>query len=167
MTVGSVPEHPGHGPGGGRGRADRAGASSRSTASPAPPCPGVYAAGDCTGVLMLASVAAMQGPHRDVARAGGGGGPAAPEDRVGQRLHRPAGRLRRRDADPGRVRRVAAQTVTLPLATNARAEDAGRHRRLREVLLPARLRHGAGRRGGRPRTPASWSCRSRSRCRTA
>ncbi|MEJ7690041.1 MAG: FAD-dependent oxidoreductase [Nocardioidaceae bacterium] len=30
---------------------------------------GVYAAGDCTGVLMLASVAAMQGSDRHVARA--------------------------------------------------------------------------------------------------
>ena len=54
-------EHRRHGPGGGRGRrsttagfvdVDRV---SRTSAR------GVYAAGDCTGVLMLASVAAMQG----------------------------------------------------------------------------------------------------------
>ena len=35
--------------------------SSRWTGCPGPSAPGVYAAGDCTGVLMLASVAAMQG----------------------------------------------------------------------------------------------------------
>ena len=46
--------------GGRRGRSTTA-ASSTSTGSRAPRPAGVYAAGDCTGVLMLASVAAMQG----------------------------------------------------------------------------------------------------------
>ena len=48
-------------PGGGRRRARRRAATSRSTGSRAPRCRGIYAAGDCTGVLPLASVAAMQG----------------------------------------------------------------------------------------------------------
>ena len=60
LAVGSVPNTSGHGAGGGRGHLDRGGfiavdRVSRTSAR------GVYAAGDCTGVLMLASVAAMQG----------------------------------------------------------------------------------------------------------
>ena len=39
----------------------RRAATSPSTGCRAPTCPGIYAAGDCTGVLALASVAAMQG----------------------------------------------------------------------------------------------------------
>ena len=53
------PEHRGHRAGGGRRRAQRPGTSDRQGL--AHPAPGVYAAGDCTGVLTLASVAAMQG----------------------------------------------------------------------------------------------------------
>ena len=50
------------------GRAD----SSRSTGCRAPPVPGIYAAGDCTGLLHARLGGRHAGPHRDVARAGRG-----------------------------------------------------------------------------------------------
>ncbi len=83
---------------------------------------GVYAAGDCTGVLALASVAAMQGR---IAMAHALGDAVAP-------LHRRAISANiftdpeiatvgfsQRDIDEGRVE---AQAVMLPLATNPRAK---------------------------------------------
>ena len=70
--------------------------TSRSTRSPAPTLPGVYAAGDCTGVLPLASVAAMQGRIAMWHALGEAVLAAAADDRLGERLHRPRDRDRRR-----------------------------------------------------------------------
>jgi dihydrolipoamide dehydrogenase len=87
--------------------------------------PGVYAAGDCTGVLMLASVAAMQGR---IAMWHALGEAVAP-----LRLGTVAANVftdpqvasvgvTQQQVESGAV---AVQTVTLPLATNARAKMQG------------------------------------------
>ena len=58
--------------------------------------PGIYAAGDCTGLLALASVAAMQGRIAMWHALGEAVAPLRLQDRLGQRLHRPgAGHGRR------------------------------------------------------------------------
>ena len=59
---------------------------------------GVYAAGDCTGVLMLASVAAMQGRIAMWHFLGDAVAPLDLQDGVLQRVHRPGDRHRRLDA---------------------------------------------------------------------
>jgi NAD(P)H dehydrogenase (quinone) len=88
---------------------------------------GVYAAGDCTGVLMLASVAAMQGRIAMWHALGDAVSPldlrivasnvfTAPEiATVG---------CSQKDVDEGEIE---AEQVTLPLATNARAKMQGVH----------------------------------------
>ena len=81
--------------------------------------PGVYAAGDCTGVLPLASVAAMQGR---IAMWHGLGDAVAPLD-----LHQVCATV---FTDPeiatvGPVPDATVRTVTLPLAGNARAKMQG------------------------------------------
>jgi pyruvate/2-oxoglutarate dehydrogenase complex dihydrolipoamide dehydrogenase (E3) component len=124
MTVGSVPNTGGMGleqagvalTDGGFVQVDRV---SRTTV------PGVYAAGDCTGVLMLASVAAMQGR---IAMWHALGEAVAP-----LRLGTVAANVftdpqvasvgvTQTQVESGAV---SAQAVTLPLATNARAKMLG------------------------------------------
>jgi dihydrolipoamide dehydrogenase len=124
MTVGSVPNTGGMGlqetgiavTKGGFVQVDRVSRTS---------LPGVYAAGDCTGVLMLASVAAMQGR---IAMWHALGEAVAP-----LRLGTVAANVftdpqvasvgvTQAQVESGAV---AAQTVTLPLATNARAKMQG------------------------------------------
>ncbi len=152
MTVGSVPNTEGLaldavGVALGRARVRRVDRVSRTTAA------GVYAAGDCTGVLMLASVAAMQGriamwhalgeavlplrlktvsatvfTHPEIATVG----------------------IQEKAITAGEV---PARTVTMPLATQRAGEDAGPVRRVRQAVLPA------GDRGGDRR--AWWSRRRR------
>jgi len=86
---------------------------------------GVYAAGDCTGVLMLASVAAMQGR---IAMWHALGGAVAPLDlrtvssNVFTDPEIATVGYTQADVDADRVR---AEVVTLPLATNARAKMQG------------------------------------------
>ena len=145
MTVGSVPNTSGLGledigvalNDGGFVQVDRV---SRTTA------PGVYAAGDCTGVLMLASVAAMQGR---IAMWHALGEAVAP-----LRLGTVAANV---FTDPevasvGVTQKavesgaVAAHAVTLPLATNARAKMQG-------------LTDGFVKFFSRPGLPASWPAR--------
>jgi len=84
--------------------------------------PGIYAAGDCTGVLPLASVAAMQGR---IAMAHALGDAVAPLNLRGVCANiftdpeiATVG-YSQADADEGRV---DARLVTLPLSTNARAK---------------------------------------------
>ncbi len=98
--------------------------------------PGVYAAGDVTGVFALASVAAMQGRIAMYHFLGDAVAPAEPEDRLVQRLHRPRDRHRRllagrrgrgQDRRPGRQAAPAAQPPR---------QDAGHPGRLRQDLLP-------------------------------
>jgi dihydrolipoamide dehydrogenase len=124
MTVGSVPNTGGMGlqeagialTEGGFVQVDRVSRTS---------LPGVYAAGDCTGVLMLASVAAMQGR---IAMWHALGEAVAP-----LRLGTVAANVftdpqvasvgvTQAQVESGAV---PAQTVTLPLATNARAKMQG------------------------------------------
>lgn len=86
---------------------------------------GVYAAGDCTGVLLLASVAAMQGR---IAMWHALGGAVAPLDlrtvssTVFTDPEIATVGYTQADVDSGRVN---AEVVTLPLATNARAKMQG------------------------------------------
>ena len=86
---------------------------------------GVYAAGDCTGVMLLASVAAMQGR---IAMWHALGGAVAPLDlrtvssNVFTDPEIATVGYTQADVDAGRVN---AEVVTLPLATNARAKIQG------------------------------------------
>jgi dihydrolipoamide dehydrogenase len=86
---------------------------------------GVYAAGDCTGVFLLASVAAMQGR---IAMWHALGGAVAPLDlrtvssNVFTDPEIATVGYTQADVDLGRVN---AEVVTLPLATNARAKMQG------------------------------------------
>jgi dihydrolipoamide dehydrogenase len=86
---------------------------------------GVYAAGDCTGVLLLASVAAMQGR---IAMWHALGGAVSPLDlrtvssNVFTDPEIATVGYTQADVDAGRV---TADVVTLPLATNARAKMQG------------------------------------------
>ena len=86
---------------------------------------GVYAAGDCTGVLLLASVAAMQGR---IAMWHALGAAVAPMDlrtvssNVFTDPEIATVGYTQADVDAGRV---GAEVVTLPLATNARAKMQG------------------------------------------
>ena len=110
--------------------------------------PGIYAAGDCTGVLPLASVAAMQGR---IAMWHALGEAVAP-----LRLRTVSANVftdpelatvgvTQNDVDAGKV---PARQVMLPLAGNARAKMAGLRRRLRQALLPPGQRSDRRRRGG-------------------
>jgi len=89
--------------------------------------PGIYAAGDCTGVLMLASVAAMQGR---IAMWHALGDAVQPLDRaqvcstVFTHPEIATVGLTQRDLDEGRFR---GDAILLPLATNARAKMQGQH----------------------------------------
>ena len=98
--------------------------------------PGIYAAGDCTGVLPLASVAAMQGRIAMWHALGEAVAPLRLRTVVGQRLHRPGAGHRRRLAGRCGQRQGAGPAVMLPLAGNARAKMAGLARRLRQAVLP-------------------------------
>lgn len=86
---------------------------------------GIYAAGDCTGVLMLASVAAMQGR---IAMWHALGDAVAPLDRgmvsssIFTNPEIATVGLTQKDLDEGRFR---GDVVMLPLATNARAKMEG------------------------------------------
>lgn len=88
---------------------------------------GIYAAGDCTGVLMLASVAAMQGR---IAMWHALGDAVTPLDRtmVSSNIFTnpeiATVGLNQRDFDEGRFR---GDVIMLPLATNARAKMEGIH----------------------------------------
>ena len=129
----------GIGPGGGRASTWTRAASSRSTGSRGPSARGVYAAGDCTGVLMLASVAAMQGRIAMWHALGDAVSPLDLNDGVVERLHRTGDRHRRRDPDarstPARSRRAPSRCRC---AGNARAKMQGITRRLRQAVLPPR-----------------------------
>jgi len=127
MTVGSVPntsdiglDRVGIEPGpGGFISVDRV---SRTSVS------GIYAAGDCTGVLMLASVAQMQGRIAMWHALGEGVAPIKLKTVAANVFTHPeianVG-ISQQAIDSGAV---PARTVMLPLATNARAKMEGLHR---------------------------------------
>jgi NAD(P)H dehydrogenase (quinone) len=87
--------------------------------------PGVYAAGDCTGVLMLASVAAMQGRIAMWHALGEAVQPLRLSHVAATIFTEPeiaTVGASQQDVDSGKV---LARTVKLPLATNARAKMDG------------------------------------------
>ena len=143
MTVGSVPNTQGMDL---TRRASGSTARLRPGRPGVPHPPGVYAAGDCTGVLMLASVAAMQGRIAMWHALGEAVPPlkllpspptSSPTPRSPPSARRPT------PARPVDGRGDGAAGQQRP------GQDAGRPRRFREaVRLPDR--HGGGRRGGRP-----------------
>jgi pyruvate/2-oxoglutarate dehydrogenase complex dihydrolipoamide dehydrogenase (E3) component len=84
--------------------------------------PGIYAAGDCTGLMLLASVAAMQGRIAIYHALGEGLSPIRLRTVAAAVFTRPeiaAVGVPQAKIDDGSV---PARTVTLPLATNARAK---------------------------------------------
>jgi NAD(P)H dehydrogenase (quinone) len=90
--------------------------------------PGVYAAGDCTGVLMLASVAAMQGRIAMWHALGEGVSPIKLKTVAAAVFTRPeiaTVGISQRAIDAGEV---PARTIMLPLATNPRAKMQGLRR---------------------------------------
>jgi pyruvate/2-oxoglutarate dehydrogenase complex dihydrolipoamide dehydrogenase (E3) component len=87
--------------------------------------PGIYAAGDCTGLMLLASVAAMQGRIAIYHALGEGLSPIRLRTVAAAVFTRPeiaAVGVPQATIDDGLV---AARTITLPLATNARAKMSG------------------------------------------
>ena len=90
--------------------------------------PGVYAAGDCTGVMMLASVAAMQGRIAMWHALGEGVAPIRLRTVAGNVFTRPeiaTVGISQRVIDAGET---PARTVMLPLSTNPRAKMRGLRR---------------------------------------
>jgi NAD(P)H dehydrogenase (quinone) len=90
--------------------------------------PGVYAAGDCTGVLMLASVAAMQGRIAMWHALGEGVTPIKLKTVAAAVFTRPeiaTVGISQRAIDAGEV---PARTIMLPLSTNPRAKMQGLRR---------------------------------------
>jgi dihydrolipoamide dehydrogenase len=90
--------------------------------------PGVYAAGDCTGLLMLASVAAMQGRIAMWHALGEGVAPIKLKTVAANVFTHPeiaTVGISQQSIDSGEV---PARTIMLPLATNARAKMEGLHR---------------------------------------
>jgi dihydrolipoamide dehydrogenase len=89
---------------------------------------GIYAAGDCTGVLMLASVAAMQGRIAMWHALGEGVAPIKLKTVAAAVFTRPeiaTVGISQRAIDAGEV---PARTIMLPLATNPRAKMQGLRR---------------------------------------
>jgi pyruvate/2-oxoglutarate dehydrogenase complex dihydrolipoamide dehydrogenase (E3) component len=137
MTVGSIPntadiglEKVGIEPGpGGFITVDRV---SRTTIS------GIYAAGDCTGVLMLASVASMQGRIAMWHALGEGVAPIKLKTVAANVFTHPeiaTVGISQQSIDSGEV---PARTIMLPLATNARAKMEGlRHGFVKLFCRPA------------------------------
>ena len=149
MTVGSVPNTADLGLGEGRHRAPTAAATSPSTGCRAPSVPGIYAAGDCTGVLLLASVAAMQGRIAMWHALGEGVAPIKLKTVAAAVFTRPeiaTVGVSQRAIDAGEV---PARTIMLPLDDQRAGQDAGPAARLRQALLPPGHRRGHRRRGGR------------------
>lgn len=96
--------------------------------------PGVYAAGDCTGVMLLASVAAMQGRIAMWHALGEGVSPIKLKTVAANVFTHPeiaTVGINQQAIDSGEV---PARTVTLPLATNPRAKMEGLRRGFLKVF---------------------------------
>ena len=110
---------------------------------------GIYAAGDCTGLMLLASVAAMQGRIAMYHALGEGLSPIRLRTVAAAVFTRPeiaAVGVPQARIDDGTV---PARTIMLPLNTNARAKMSQPAPWLRQDLLPPGHRRGDRRRGGR------------------
>ena len=102
--------------------------------------PGIYAAGDCTGLLPLASVAAMQGRIAMYHALGEGVSPIRLRTVAATVFTRPeiaAVGVPQSAIDDGSV---PARTIMLPLQTNARAKMSG----LRQGFVKLFCRHSTG-----------------------
>ena len=116
-------QHLGTGAGEGRHRAGRRAITcsvdrvSRTTAS------GIYAAGDCTGLLPLASVAAMQGRIAMYHALGEGGQPDPAADRRRGGVHPAGDRRRRGPADGDRQRHGAGANADAAAQHQCQGED--------------------------------------------
>jgi dihydrolipoamide dehydrogenase len=87
--------------------------------------PGIYAAGDCTGVLLLASVAAMQGRIAMWHTLGEAVSPLSSPSVAANVFTNPEIAMVGVGQTAVEAGIVQAHTVTLPLATNARAKMQG------------------------------------------
>ena len=141
----ALPAHRGHGaqrrrdrPRGRRGQVRRARASSTSTASPRTSVPGVYAAGDCTGVLMLASVAAMQGRIAMWHALGEAVHPMRLSHVAATIFTDPEIATIGVTASAVESGEVPAAVVKLPAGRQPPGQDGRHQRRFREALRPAR-----------------------------
>ena len=126
MAVGSVPNTADLGPGRGRRRAAPGGYIAVDRVSRTN-VPGIYAAGDCTGVLLLACVAAMQGRIAMWHALGEAVAPLQLRTVAANVFTDPelaTVGVSQDDVDSGEV---PARTVMLPLASNARAKMDGLH----------------------------------------
>ena len=127
MTVGSIPNTEGLGLADVGVRVDRGGYITVDRVSRTS-VPGVYAAGDCTGVLPLASVAAMQGRIAMYHSLGEGVSPIRLKTVASAIFTRPeiaAVGVSQNAIDSGEY---PARTVMLPLATNPRGKMSGLRR---------------------------------------
>ena len=102
--------------------------------------PGVYAAGDCTGVLPLASVAAMQGRIAMWHALGEAVSPLRLMTVAANVFTDPEIATVGVTQQQVELGRVAADVIKLPLATNARAKMSG----LRDGFVKFFTRHGVG-----------------------
>ncbi|KBK12863.1 NAD(P)H quinone reductase LpdA [Mycobacterium tuberculosis str. Erdman = ATCC 35801] len=148
MTIGSVPNTSGLGLERvgiqlGRGNYLTVDRVSRTLAT------GIYAAGDCTGLLPLASVAAMQGRIAMYHALGEGVSPIDPVTHGGRDGFHQARDRRGRGAAIGHRRRFGGRPDHHAAVTNQRArQDVGDASRVRQDLLPAVHRRCDRRRGG-------------------
>ena len=136
MTVGSVPNTAELGAGEGRHRAPDGGGFIAVDRVSRTSVPGIYAAGDCTGVLMLASVAAMQGRIAMWHALGEGVAPIKLKTVAADVFTRPeiaTVGISQRAIDAGEV---PARTIMLPLVDEPAGQDAGPAPRVREAVLP-------------------------------
>ena len=110
--------------------------------------PGIYAAGDCTGLLLLASVAAMQGRIAMYHALGEGVSPIRLRTVAATVFTRPeiaAVGVPQTTIDDGSV---PARTIMLPLRTNARAKMSGLRQGFVKIFCRQVHRRGDRRRGG-------------------
>ena len=111
---------------------------------------GIYAAGDCTGVLMLASVAAMQGRIAMWHALGEGVAPLRLKTVCSNVFTHPEIATVGYSQVEAEAEPTPAIVLMMPLATNARAKMLNLRGGLRQAHGAADDRHRDRRRGGRP-----------------
>ena len=99
-------------------------------------CPGVYAAGDCTGAAHARLRRRDAGPDRDVARAGRGRDADQAQDGGRRRVHPPGDRDGRHQPARDRRRRGAGAHDHAAALDQPAGQDAGPAPRVREAVLP-------------------------------
>ena len=112
--------------------------------------PSIYAAGDCSDFLPLASVASMQGRTAVFHAMGDAVSPDGAAQRDIQHLHPARDRDRRLVAEADRGRPRPGRHLQAAARIEPARQDDGHQGRLREDLRAHRLRHGDRRRHRRP-----------------